>query len=367
LFLSADPIGPGIRPGSDTAHLSILGYDPYETYTGRGPLEALGLDMDLAPGDVAIRCNFASMDDDGRITDRRAGRIDGEEAEELIASLNGIVIDDVQCTVRKGTGHRAVLVLHGEGLHPDITDCDPGSGDILEESVPLNRESSKTASVVNRFVRICRERFRDHRVNRERSAKGLPRADVLVPRGAGMAPEIEPFGIKWGISAACVSGVGLVRGVCKACGMKVWDLPPECNGGLDSDFKAKADCAMAALSEFDFVLMNCKAADVAGHDMNPKLKCDVIKRLDAMAGHLRKNLGEDTVVVFTCDHCTPCSLGDHSGDPVPVTIYSTGAVRDWTKEFSESGCSGGFVGRIRSRDLVPICMDLANRTRKFGS
>ena len=113
--------------------------------------------------------------------------------------------------------------------------------------------------------------------------------------------------------------------------------------------------------------MNCKAPDIAGHDGDAKAKCEVIKRLDAMAGYIKDNMSEDLVVVLTCDHCTPCILEDHSGDPVPVAIYTRDMVRDEAEEFSETGCAKGNLGRIRGRDIVPICMDLANRIEKYGS
>ena len=129
----------------------------------------------------------------------------------------------------------------------------------------------------------------------------------------------------------------------------------------------KARCALEALQDYDFVLMNCKAPDVAGHDGDAKTKAEVVKKLDEMAGYIKYNMPRDVVIAITCDHCTPCSLGDHSGDPVPVTLYTPGCVRDEAKEFSESGCSRGFIGRIRGRYLVPICLDLANRNEKIGS
>lgn len=362
-----DPVAPGTRPGSDTAHLSILGYDPHQVYTGRGPFEAIGVGMDIQPGDIALRCNFATVDNDLEILDRRAGRIRAPETSELIDALDGIEINGVECYVKESTEHRAVLLLRGDGLSSSITDADPGEGSHLMMVEGLTDEAYFTADVVNHFMEECYNRLKDHPTNRKRHAAGLPPANILVPRGAGEFPSIESFTDKYGITGCCVAGVGMIRGIGKACGLDIYPIPSTCNGGLDSDLILKASCALEALTEYDFVLMNCKAPDIAGHDMDAKGKSEVVKRLDAMAGYIRKNMPDDLVLALTCDHCTPCSLGDHSGDPVPVAIYTPGCVRDQATEFSESGCGHGFIGRIRGNDLVPICMDMANRTEKYGS
>ena len=348
-----DPIAPGIRAGSDTAHLALLGYDPYRVYTGRGPFEAIGVGLDIQPGDVALRCNFATVDDDLEIIDRRAGRSRAPETTE--------------CYVKESTEHRAGPLLRGDGLSADITDADPGAGNHLLLVEGKTPEAEFTADVVNRFMEECYNRLKDHPTNRKRYAAGLSPANILVPRGAGEFPMIKPFPERYNISACCVAGVGMIKGICKACGLDIYPLPPTCNGSIDSDLEMKAACAMEALDEYDFVLMNCKAPDIAGHDMNAKLKADVVKKLDSMMGYIRKNMPDDLVVAITCDHCTPCSLGDHSGGPVPLAIYTPGCVRDEAMECSEAGCSRGFRGRIHGMDLVQICMDLANRNEKFGS
>ena len=362
-----DPIAPGIRPGSDAAHLALLGYNPKKVYTGRGPFEAIGIGMDMQPGDIALRCNFAFVNSEMDILDRRAGRIRHPETTELIEALDGIEIDGVECIVAEGTEHRAALVLKGDGLSADISDSDPGSGDRLRMVHATTEDGLFTADVLNKFMQECYSRLKNHPTNRKRMAAGLPPGNILVLRGAGEYPQIDPFPEKYGISACCVAGVGMIKGICKACGMDIYPLPPVCNGGLDSDLMTKAECALEALGEYDFVLMNCKAPDIAGHDGDAKEKAEVVKRLDEMAGYIRHNMPADLVTAITCDHCTPCSLADHSGDPVPLTIYTPGCVRDEAEEFSESGCSRGFIGRIRGRNLVPICLDMANRNEKFGS
>lgn len=362
-----DPVAPGVRPGSDTAHLSLLGYDPHEVYTGRGPFEALGIGMDIQPGDVALRCNFATVNSDLDVLDRRAGRIHAPETTELIESLDGMDIDGVECLVRESTEHRAVLVLRGDDLSADITDADPGPDTHLLLCEGRTEEAEFTAYVVNRFMEECYNRLKNHPTNRKRRAAGLPQANILIPRGAGMYPQIEPFTEKYDVSATCVASVGLIKGICKACGLDVYPLPGICDGTMGSDYITKAECALDALGEYDFVLMNCKAGDIAGHDGDAKAKADVVRRLDEMANVLRGDLPDDVVTVLTCDHCTPCTLGDHSGDPVPIAIRAKGMIWDDAREFSETGCAKGMLGRIRGRDVVPICMDLAGRSPKYGS
>lgn len=362
-----DIIAPGVKPGSDTAHLSILGYDPREVYTGRGPFEAAGIGVIGQKGDVAFRCNFASSDDDMIISDRRAGRIKEPDTEELINALQGIEIDGIEVIVRKGTEHRAALLLRGPGLSSEVTDMDPGSLDKVPDAVGKTPEAKFTAGILNKFVKMTYDILKDHPVNKRREAEGLAPGNILLPRGAGTFPEIDPFPDIHNMKSACVAGVGMIKGICEICGLDVLDLPKECTGGADSDFRFKAKAALEALDDYDFVLINFKAPDVCGHDGNVELKCEVVKKLDEMAGYIIENLPKDTVIVFTADHSTPCTVMDHSADPVPITIYSDDVVVDRAVKYSESGCAQGMIGRIRGFDMIPICMDLANRNEKYGA
>ncbi|MCL2608088.1 MAG: 2,3-bisphosphoglycerate-independent phosphoglycerate mutase [Methanomassiliicoccaceae archaeon] len=362
-----DIIAPGVRPGSDTAHLSLLGYDPYEVYTGRGPFEAAGVGMTVMPGDVAFRCNFSTVDENYEVTDRRAGRIKAPETTELAKAVSGMKINGVEILVKEGTEHRAALLLRGKKLNPDITDADPHDIGPVAVSTGKNKKGEFTASIINEFVRRSYEIMKDHPVNLERRERGLPEANILLPRGAGSFPKIKPFTDKNAISGACVAGVAMINGICGICGLDIIGLPRECAGNIDTDMIKKADVVLETLKEYDFVLMNIKAPDISGHDGKAEQKCEVVGRLDEMVGHLRKNMPENLVIVFTADHCTSSDVGDHTGDPVPVTIYTEAIVKDEATEFSESGCAKGSIGRIRGYDLLPICIDLANRSEKFGA
>jgi 2,3-bisphosphoglycerate-independent phosphoglycerate mutase len=229
------------------------------------------------------------------------------------------------------------------------------------------QDAEFTANVINKFVIESNKKLKDHPVNKRRIKEGLLPANIMLTRGAGSFPNIQPFPEKYGLKAACVAGVGMIKGICEVCGLDVIDLPDDCTGGVSSNFVTKAKVAMKVLKEYDFVLMNVKAPDVAGHDGDHMLKCNIVKRLDEMAGYFKDNFREDLVIVFTADHSTPCSLGDHSGDPVPITVYTPGNVMDDAVKFSESGCAHGRIGRIRGVYIMPMCLDLADRTEKFGA
>ncbi len=358
------PIAPGIRAGSDTAHLSLLGYNPYEVYTGRGPFEAAGLDMDLEPGDIAFRCNFATVDENMRVIDRRAGRIKSG-THELVKELNGIEIEGVEFYIKPGVEHRAALVMRGPNLSPQITDVDPHETNAaVHEAKPLVPEAEKTARVLNKFVKLAHEILDNHPVNIERKNKGLPPANILLPRGAGMVPHLKKFENMWNMKGACVVGTPLIRGICKLAGIEPIDFPGA-TGSYDTDMLGKMTKAVEALETYDFVLVNIKAPDLAGHDMKPVKKVEVIERIDDAIGHLMDILPENTVVMITADHSTPCSVGDHTGDPVPVLLYSTDARRDGVR-FDEVSCAKGTL-RLCGKDVMPVLLNAANRAEKFGA
>lgn len=361
-----DVIAPGVRPGSDTSHLAILGYDPYEIYTGRGPFEAAGVGLVGRKGDVAFRCNFATVDDKWNVVDRRAGRIKEPETTKLVRTLSEIKMEGLDVVVKEATEHRAVLLLRGKGLSPCVSDVDPHSLAQVHQCLPLVPEAKMTAKVVNDFVKKSYHMLKDHPVNIRRRDQGKPAANILLPRGAGMFPDIQSFEDRYGLDGACVAGVSLIKGICKVCGMEVVDVPGA-TGGLDTDMSAKADAALNLLRSKDLVLVNVKATDIASHDGNVRKKIEAIERIDEMVGLIRRKAPTDAVVVFLADHCTPIEVGDHSGDPVPVAICSESTLRDGVGAFDEVSASKGGLGRIRGRDLMPILLDKVNRSEKFGA
>jgi 2,3-bisphosphoglycerate-independent phosphoglycerate mutase len=378
-----DPIAPGIPPGSDTAHLALLGYHPYEVYTGRGPFEALGIGMEVRPGDVCFRCNFSTVTDEPArlpepacslagqgpglvVTDRRAGRI-SEGTKELAQALNGVVIEGVTCLVKESVEHRAALILRGEGLGHNVTDVDPHEdGKPVLESRGLDERSRKTAQVLNEFVRRSFKVLSAHPVNAKRRELGEPEANILLPRGAGLAPHLKPFSDLHGFAAAFVVEVGLVKGIGRYIGAEVVDAPGA-TGGHDTDELALARAAAKALERQAFVLCNLKAPDLGGHDRNPSLKIRDIEKLDRLAGELLRLVPEDALIVVTGDHSTPVSVGDHTGDPLPIVFHGPAVRRDGVKAFGERAAGSGGMGRLSGSDLMNLIANFMGAKGKFGA
>ena len=357
------PISPGIRAGSDTSHLSLIGYDPEKVYTGRGPFEAMGLGMEVKAGDIAFRANFASRDDSMRILDRRAGRITSGTAE-LARALN-MEIDGVEFRVKEGVEHRAAMVMHGAGLSPNVTDSDPHDAGKKVSSVSATKlDGEITASLINKFLVESRKILDECEVNHDRIREGLPPANELLLRGAGIAPKLEPFSDRYNMKGACVVGIPMISGICSLAGITPLSVAGV-TGRVDTDYRGKIKGAMEALKTYDYVLVNVKAPDIAGHDGDPLLKRDVIEKIDDAVGQLIP-MAEDTVICITGDHSTPCSMKDHSGDPVPIVFYSNGIIKDRTTQFDEISAQQSAL-RLKSGDVMQYLLQLSERSEKYGA
>lgn len=363
-----DTVRTGIRPGSDTSHLSLFGYDPFEVYTGRGPFEAYGAGLNLKRGDIALRCNFATLKN-GKVIDRRAGR-DELGLEELTRELDGIKIDDTKIIFKKCTGHRAVLILRGKNLSAMISDTDPEEIDMPPaKSIPLdqNQDSKRAAEILNKFTKMSQKIFADHKVNKKRIAQGKLPANIVLSRGAGIDPNLISFESKYRLKAACISATSLIIGVCKAIGMNIIEVEGA-TGHVDSNIANKAFAAIEALKNYDFVYLHIKGTDEASHDGNFDSKKKMIERVDKeVIGPILNNIDlKNTTIVLTADHSTPLSIRQHSADPVPIAIL--GDVRtDSVTKFSERSCANGGLKRICGRYLMDIILDLSNRARLFGA
>ena len=363
-----DPIKPGIRAGSDTSHISILGYNPYQVYTGRGPFEAAGVGVDVMPGDIAFRCNFSTSDANRIITDRRAGRI-RNGTEEIAKTINSMDIDeDVEIIFKESTGHRAVLVLRGKGLSDNVSDADPKhEGKPPKEVLPLDNteEAKKTADVLNKFIEESYNLLKDHPVNLKRIEKGENPANIIIPRGAGAVPHVQPFGEKYGLKAACIAETGLIKGIGKIAGMDLVDIDGA-TGGVDTNIEnIKNGILETASKDYDFMLINIDGADEAGHDGEMDDKVRFIEKVDDVVGEMMKI--DDLYFILTADHSTPISIMDHTGDPVPIVIKGPEVRVDDVEEFNERAATKGGLCRIRGRNIVDILMDLMNKSTKFGA
>ncbi|MEK6979323.1 MAG: 2,3-bisphosphoglycerate-independent phosphoglycerate mutase [Candidatus Micrarchaeota archaeon] len=353
----------GIVPGSDTSHLSILGYEPEKYYCGRGPLEALGVGVQMKEGDVAFRANFATAQGNN-ITDRRAGRIDTTISKKLESSLN-FDIEDIRCIFKSSVEHRGVLVLRGSGLSANVSETDSQKTGYSPESKPLDesKEAKKTARVVNAFTKIAREHLEAHEENRKQEKSGKPKANAILLRGAGTYKKIQPIAERFGITAACVAGGALYRGVAKYIGMTLVTVDGA-TGTKDTNLHEKAKEAVLALRSNDMIFLHVKACDSFGHDGDPKGKTKMIERIDAELIPLLAKSGANLII--TGDHSTPCARRGHSGHEVPILIWGNER-QDEVAQFDEQNCMKGGLGHVEGKDMMPIILNLIGKGKKYGS
>jgi len=363
-----DTIGPGIRPGSDTAHLALLGYDPYKYYTGRGPLECEGSGIHMEPGMIGFRCNYATVSKEGNILDRRAGRI--HDTAALSAAIqDGLDLSKfgVDFIFRSGAGHRAALALRGEGIGHCVTSNDPkkdGVPPLTVTAIKKTANHEKTAAVCNEFVKQSTKILFDHPINKERLANGENPANIVLMRGAGEMGHFEPFDQKYSMNGSVISAASLITGIGRAVGLPHVEVPG-ITGSQNSNIAGKITAAIRELETRDFVLVNIKGADESGHDGLAEQKKAFIEKIDAVLEPLLAI--KDTIIIICGDHSTPCTLKDHSADPVPVIIWGEGVRVDDVVRYNEYTCAQGGLCRINGTALLPIALDLINRTHKFGA
>jgi 2,3-bisphosphoglycerate-independent phosphoglycerate mutase len=368
-----DPISPGRAAGSDTSHMALLGYDPFKYYRGRGPFEARGVGIDVEPGDVAFRCNFATVEG-RRVVDRRAGRIKSGTGELAAAISEGEgEIAGVRCIFEPSVEHRAALVLRGEGLSHEITEVDPHEAGVdYWDARPLDNAedpaaAKQTAVIVNEFVRRSHEILENHPVNQARRQRGELPANIVLPRGSGTAVHLQPLEQRYGLRSAMIVEVDLVRGLGEYLKMDVIRVPGA-TGGQDTDEMAIAGAIVQALDDHDFVLANIKAPDLGGHDGNYRAKMEAIAKVDRAAGYLLQNVDfAAATMAVTADHSTPCTAMDHTGDPVPIAFYGVGLRPDDVTSFGERPCAKGSMGRIRGMDLMNLITNYMGASEKFGA
>ncbi|MCG3258702.1 MAG: 2,3-bisphosphoglycerate-independent phosphoglycerate mutase [Candidatus Heimdallarchaeota archaeon] len=362
-------IGPGVTPGSDTAHLALFGVDPYEYYTGRGPFEAAGIGLVVKEGDIAFRTNFATINSEGVITDRRAGRI-REGTDQLAKLFEGLEIDGIEILLEAGTEHRAALILRGDGLSDQVSENDPH----VERKEPLefkpldeSPEAEKTARVLTSFVMKARTILNNAELNKKRVEEDLLPANYLLIRGAGKVPKLPNFEEEYCLETACIAGGGLYKGVGRMLGMHIIE-DSRMSGGTTTDLSTKFEITHNALNDYDFVFTHVKGTDNYSHDGKYKEKSEFIERVDKeLYRFLPENYEGDLVIMITGDHSTPCSFKDHSADPVPILIYSPDCRRDKVEKFGESYAVDGSLGHILGKHIMGIALNEMRLVRKFGA
>jgi 2,3-bisphosphoglycerate-independent phosphoglycerate mutase len=345
------PVATGITPGSGPGHLALFGYDPREAQfdIGRGILEALGLGLDLRPGDVAARGNFATADAQGALTDRRAGRIPTAECVRVCEKLNRALgsITDAQVRVVAGEAHRFVMLLSGEGLAPAIDDTDPQQLGVpalaARETAP---EGARAAALVRRAVTVMEAAIADE-----------PAANRVLLRGFSQLPHLPQMPELYKLRCGAFAGYPLYRGVASACGMEVVPCGKRIGEILDQVARRWQD--------FDLFFLHVKQTDQAGEDGNLDAKAAAIAEVDTELPRLLA-LAPDVIAV-TGDHSTPAPMAAHSFHPVPLLVASALAFADETTAFDEHQATRGHLGTFPSCELMGLLLAHAGRLEKFGA
>jgi 2,3-bisphosphoglycerate-independent phosphoglycerate mutase len=341
-------IFPGVTPGSGPSHLSLFGYDPLRYDIGRGVLEALGIGFDLQPNDVAARGNFCTMDAEGNITDRRAGRIPTEKGARLCALLRQIRLPDVEVFVEPVKEYRFVLVLRGEGLQDGLTETDPQRTGVPPLPVEAERpEAQPTADLFNRWLAEARRILADHHPANGCNLRGLAKDPGL--------PQMQDV---YGLKPAAIATYPMYKGVCKLIGMDVLDA--------GETLETEAEALQKQWADYDFFYFHVKKTDSAGEDGDFERKVRVIEHTDQVVVPAIRALNPDVIIV-TGDHSTPAVMKVHSWHPLPVLFWSGYVRRDTVTTFGETACAVGGLGHVHHTDLMPLALGHAGRLAKYGA
>lgn len=344
-----DPILPGITPGSGPAHFALFGYNPIESNIGRGVLEAAGINLPMTDRDVAIRINFATIDKNGNITDRRAGRIDSDENARVCKKIreNVSLAPDAEFIIETVKDHRAALLIRGDNLGGDLADTDPQLVGVPPlDPKALNKESEKTAQLAKRFLDQAFKVLADEQ-----------KANALLFRGFAKHRPYPSMLERYKLKSLAVANYPMYRGVAFLLNM---DLHPV-TANIKSEFEAVAQ----NFDKYDFFFVHVKPTDSTGEDGNFDAKVKVIEEVDSLIPILT-SLNPDVMVV-TADHSTPSIMKAHSWHPVPVLLHSKYCRTDNVTQFDEISCIQGGLGRMPSMELMPIILANAKRLMKFGA
>jgi 2,3-bisphosphoglycerate-independent phosphoglycerate mutase len=341
------PIKPGITPGSGPGHLGLFGYDPLKYVIGRGVLEATGVGFSMGPNDVAIRCNFCTLDSQGNISDRRAGRIPSEESGPLAIKLREVKIPGVQVFVEPVKEHRFVVVLRGEGLGGNVLDTDPQRTGVPPlDPVATDAASRKTAEAAQKFYQEAR-----------RLLAGQPKANGLTMRGFSGLPHLPSYEELYGVRAAAIAVYPMYKGLARLVGMTIVGKP----GTLAEEI----DVLQQSWKDYDFFFVHFKYTDSRGEDGNFDAKVQMIEQFDAVIPRIMA-LGP-TVLVVTGDHSTPAKLASHSWHPVPTLLVADTCRFDGLEAFGEREALRGGLGHFEALYLMPLALAHAGRVGKFGA
>jgi 2,3-bisphosphoglycerate-independent phosphoglycerate mutase len=341
------PVLPGIAPGSGPGHLGLFGYDPLEYKIGRGILEALGINFQVGPRDVAIRGNFCTVNDKGLITDRRAGRPSTERCVEMCKKMQTITIPGVEIFVEPVREHRFVIVLRGDNLGDLVNDTDPQALNVAPlHAVGEDANSQNTAKAVNQFI-----------AEAGKLLKNDAPTNMITLRGFARYPKIATMQDIYGLRAACIAVYPMYKGLARLVGMDILDA-----GGTMAE---QVDTLKNVWDKYDFFFLHYKYTDSTGEDGNFDGKVEKIELLDAEIPKIRA-LNPD-VVIITGDHSTPSKMKSHSWHPVPTVLCAKTARPDGVVEFGETFCLHGGLGQVEAKYLMSLAMAHAGRLGKYGA
>jgi 2,3-bisphosphoglycerate-independent phosphoglycerate mutase len=344
---SSIPILPGITPGSGPGHLGLFGYDPLKFPIGRGALEATGVGFKLGPKDVAVRCNFVTLDAAGNITDRRAGRIPSEESAPLAIKLREAKIPGIEIFVKPVKEHRFCVIFRGEGLGGNVADTDPQKTGVPPlDPKPHDAASEKTAEIAKQFV-----------VQAEALLKGQPKANGLTLRGFANAPALPSYEEIYGLRAAAIAVYPMYKGLAQLVGMELVGKP--------ATLSEEIDVLAKVWHEYDFFFVHFKYTDSRGEDGNFDEKVRMIEQFDAIVP--RVTAMKPTVLAVTGDHSTPAKMKSHSWHSVPVLIAGQNVRTDACQSFGETECLRGGLGQFQAMYLMPLLLAHADRLAKYGA
>jgi 2,3-bisphosphoglycerate-independent phosphoglycerate mutase len=346
------PVAPGITPGSGPGHLGLFGYDPLEFQVGRGVIEALGLGLELKPGDVCARANFATLDAKGIVTDRRAGRIATEVCEKLVALLSAKIkkIGDTQVIIKAGKEHRFVVVFRGKGLEGPLTDADPNREGFAIPTVKprdaKNLKQKKMAKLIADFYKAALPVL----------AKEKP-ANGFLMRGIAHQPHIPLFEDRYLLKPACLAVYPMYKGLAQLVGMIKIEGPQTIAEQFERYLKE--------YDNYDFFFIHYKYTDKYGEDGNFAAKKKAVEDFDAALPILLKK--KPDVIAITGDHSTPVSMKGHSWHPQPVLLHSTTSGSDKLERFTETGANLGSLSVFDSKFLIRLMQANAKMFDKFGA
>jgi 2,3-bisphosphoglycerate-independent phosphoglycerate mutase len=344
---SSIPVLPGIAPGSGPGHLGLFGYDPIKYLIGRGALEATGIGFELREGDVAIRCNFCTLDAGGNITDRRAGRIATEASAPLAIRLRHVKIPGVEIFVEPVKEHRFVVVFRGKGLGGHLHDTDPQRTGVPPlDPLPTDPDSAKTAEVAREFVKqSCR------------LLKDQSKANGLTLRGVSGKPNLPGYEEVYGLKAAAIAVYPMYKGLARLVGMEIV--------GNAQTLDEQMTVLEQNWSRFDFFFIHFKYTDSTGEDGNFAAKVKRTEEFDAAVPRITA-LKPDVLIV-TGDHSTPSMLASHSWHPVPTLLVAKNCRTDACQKFGETECLRGGLGQFEAKYLMSLALANAGRLGKFGA